>query len=270
VYNKTNTILIDNQVLKYTTEFVLKASTGADHSYITTPSKNSEQINMKVNKRPRWNKDTAAKFVIVTEKVDNIQSKLPNMAVDVSSVTEYDVNMCCDEVNDLLVASAVNAGCFSQNSKTTFTKEKEWYNNSCRKSRNRYYMNKNKFRKSKTESDKVAMIRSSKAYKKELNRAFRNHKKNMVKKLRNLRSSDPKLYWKILNNKGKHSCDIDAEELYNHFSNLASDNDKYTNTNLPEKMEQENEYINRDFSVEEVKLAIKKLKITNLLVWTTF
>ena len=40
---------------------------------------------------------------------------------------------------------------------------------------------------------------ASKDYKKEINKQFKKYQSNLNHKLRNLKSKDPKMYWKIIN-----------------------------------------------------------------------
>ena len=190
------------------------------------------------------------------------------MECKLSSLTEEDIDKCND-INNVLLNSVVNAGCFLPNAKPKQKKEKPWYNDKCRKARNGYYKTKNEYRNTKLEQGKAELVRGSKRYKKNLNCALHDYKKNIVKKLRHLKSTDPKQYWKILNNKTKaNESEVLIEEFYKQFSktameedcNINSENVSSSDSNVNVLNGLENEFINRVFSVNEVKIVIQKLK----------
>ena len=68
------------------------------------------------------------------------------------------------------------------------------------------------------------MVDASRGYKKELIKALSMYKNSFKHKLRNLKSKDPKEYWKILNEYKKPEVRISNAALYDHFKSLSSNN----------------------------------------------
>lgn len=223
------------------------------------------QIKPKVLKgnRPKWGKMQSEKFVIDPYKSECINNDLSYLLENSSQVTQVDINNVCNKVNNLLVNTAASSKC-DKAPKRVFKKEKVWYGETCRKARNQYYKYKNKYRNTNSEENRVAMVNASKMYKKTLSKARRNHEKIMLDRLRSLKSSDPRMYWKIINDKGnlKYGDKIVIEDFVEHFSNLNTNNASQANNNVPQPDESTviNEYINRDFTADEISAAIKKLK----------
>ena len=86
-------------------------------------------------------------------------------------------------------------------------------------------------------------------------------KRTPLKKLKNLKHSNPRRYWQILNGKRKNKVEAEAESLFNFFKDINFDisSNNETSSNLPPN-ETCNEQINASFS-EEIKKAINKWKI---------
>ena len=68
---------------------------------------------------------------------------------------------------------------------------------------------------------------TSREYKKEVNKQFRKYHSDLVKKIRVLKRSDPKTYWKIINGTNSEKQDaskrISSEMFLEHFKSLFSD-----------------------------------------------
>ena len=65
---------------------------------------------------------------------------------------------------------------------------------------------------------------TSREYKKEVNKQFRKYHSDLVQKIRVLKSSDPKTYWKIINGTNSEKQDaskrISSEMFLEHFKSL--------------------------------------------------
>lgn len=107
------------------------------------------------------------------------------------------------------------------------------------------------------------MVCRSKEYRKTIQKQFNEFQKSFVNKLRGLRTSDPTVYWSLLN-KG---CDksktvtqkVALNVFFNHFkelSNMQNDVDIV----LPDNISEYNTVINETISEKEVIDAIKSLK----------
>jgi len=95
-----------------------------------------------------------------------------------------------------------------------------------------------------------------------LRKSFNTHKKRFAKKIRNCRSKDPKLFWKILNGtkceKSEATNKITSQAFYDYFKNLNASaetcNDKTENSTA------NNQLLNQAFEEQEIANAIKSLR----------
>ena len=80
----------------------------------------------------------------------------------------------------------------------------KWFNKECVKSRRNYRKGKRHFYKLKNDNNKKALSDALKAYKKTIKIQQKNYNKFFCKKLREIKSKDPRTFWKILCNKKGH------------------------------------------------------------------
>ena len=142
---------------------------------------------------------------------------------------------------------------------------KPWFDNECLNRRKEYYRVKNQL-KPVIPADKVTLMKAEgKKYKKFINTKAKKYHKEFNKKLKNLKTSNPKEYWNILNKstEGKKAVSkISIECFAEHFRKLGevqADNDEkiFNPTNINHSI---NEDLNDDFTPDEIKLLISKLK----------
>ena len=69
----------------------------------------------------------------------------------------------------------------------------------CEKHRKCFTKTRRIYNSKKTQEAKIDMTASSKSYKASLNKAFNKYQKDMQNKIRNLKSTDPKVYWQNIN-----------------------------------------------------------------------
>ena len=113
---------------------------------------------------------------------------------------------------------------------------------------------------------------TSKAYKKTINKQFVEYKKTIVKKIRNLKSKDPKGYWAILtgnnNQKGKQMGKIQMGKIHmdlfvDTFKSLNSEvneHDEEEGLNLENMNTTDNISLKKLFTVDEIKENVQKFK----------
>ena len=75
----------------------------------------------------------------------------------------------------------------------------------------------NKFR---SEASFGELQRSSKAYKKAVNKLKSKERKKQIRKLRNAKTSDPKYYWSVINRKNKGDTSIQGPNLSQFFESF--------------------------------------------------
>jgi len=146
---------------------------------------------------------------------------------------------------------------------------KPWFDDECKRQRAHYLHSKNNFRKSKTQHNKSELITNSKSYKKIINKKFRDYQNDIVSKLKQLKSTDPKSYWSLLNKysseKKEVICKVTNDTFFEHFSLL---NDNQDNEDIADNINNAdddninniNKELNRAFTLEEIDRSIKYLK----------
>ena len=106
--------------------------------------------------------------------------------------------------------------------------------------------------------------RAHKEYKKVLNRKSRMHTKVFHERIRSLRSSDPRAYWRILNinnRQKKHTVDAISHDLsVEHFEKLGNIPEEELHTFDNETDIFVHDDLENDISADEVLKCIKKLK----------
>lgn len=101
--------------------------------------------------------------------------------------------------------------------------KKQWYNAECQNARTEYRRNKGRLKRDRSNTGlQVEMAHANKAYKRAIRKANATERRNNIAKIRQLRGSSPKLYWKLLNanNKKKPKCNVPLDELFTHFKNI--------------------------------------------------
>ena len=96
-----------------------------------------------------------------------------------------------------------------------------WFDAECKKKRAEYRKAKGMHKSHDNYYTKGERARAHKEYKKVLNRKSRMHTKVFHERIRSLRSSDPRAYWRILNSNNrqkKHTVDAISHDLFvEHF-----------------------------------------------------
>ena len=111
--------------------------------------------------------------------------------------------------------------------------------------------------------DKANLKEASKNYKKVMNFHINKYNQNMQDKLRKLKSTNPKEYWKIINsvNKNKDSDKMGVGTLYEFFKNLNEQcNDGSDDVNINIDISDDDELLNSYITKGEIKKCIKSLK----------
>ena len=109
---------------------------------------------------------------------------------------------------------------------------------------------------------------TSREYKKEVNKQFRKYHSDLVKKIRVLKSSDPKTYWKIINgtNSEKHDASkrISSEMFLKHLKSLFNDTTRDVRDDREDQdadhYDNNNEDLNKAFEEWEILKALRNLK----------
>ena len=227
------------------------------------------------NKKPKWRHDMKGTFVenIDIDIVHDIDESLSNIErADHVAVKDVDVEI---EKICKLFEKAASKAFPSSGPKKDFKegriktpkkyKLKEWFTPECKEARKVFCKSHNKYRAEKSVENFKGMKLASRQYKQKMNKCYRKHKKAVDRKIRNLKSTDPKEYWKIVNPKSRVNSDvyknISVEVLQKHFKNLSkAPPDHLEGEQLDLELNFECDVLNRRIEPSEISKAIRKLK----------
>jgi hypothetical protein len=107
------------------------------------------------------------------------------------------------------------------NNKQNFNNQKPWFIHECRMARTNYRRSKRnlKFRRSRNLEENTKRL--EKHYKKVLDTSIRTHRQKIRNKINNLKSTNPREYWKIINS-GQLRYSFTAGKLHYNITCLAS------------------------------------------------
>ena len=212
-----------------------------------------------------------------SDDITNLLDKL-NEIHSSNDVKHDDIDSICNDLCNLLIAPAIKSGVTkdvsnkkrssSHYNKIKVSSNKPWFDNKCIHKRAEYMRLKNKLSKINTTTSNAKLKLEAQKYKKFIKKTKNKYYKELSSKLRNLKSINPKEYWKIINNannKAKNKCPIDTDTLFNHFKNLGNNKNDATNdvnnSFDPRIINHSiNEFINNSISLDEVIAAKNKLK----------
>ena len=189
-----------------------------------------------------------------------------------TNVEQHDIDLICNSLCDIMKESAKKCGCFSEvknKRRKRMCKKQPWfYNRECEERRRDFMRALNAEKEVKNEETKAVRIAASKAYKRTINKQFveQAYKRNIVRKIRELKSKDPKgqAYWAILNGnsdqKSKQMGKINLETCVYHFKTLNIEDNEQVDFNLDDINTTGNLNLNRIFTIEEIKKNRAKVK----------
>ena len=142
------------------------------------------------------------------------------------------------------------------------------FDKECAKSRTEYFRVKKRLKKTRSTELQSELRNISKAYKRKIRSTSKKYYKSLNRKLRNLRSSNSKEFWDIINKECSDSTkdnNIALESFFEHFKNLSKDDNDINADNNHEFDPRTvthglNEEINNPFTSDEIVKQIKKKK----------
>ncbi|MEW8547931.1 MAG: hypothetical protein AB2693_30870, partial [Candidatus Thiodiazotropha sp.] len=212
-----------------------------------------------------WDESKKEDFVhyIDQSEILKINEFLDTLAKN--EITSDDINLVISDIENLFSSTSEKSfGCKKRNTQSnTHMQNKPWFNYECRNARNSYHKARKLYNKYKTLHYKNVLKLVSKNYKNTISLSVRKFKQNRLIKLKELRSNNPKDYWKIINSiDKKKNPAVSVENFYSFFKDINSDksNTEDSTEYDPEKMQTINQEINQPISPEEILLAIRCLK----------
>ena len=205
-----------------------------------------------------------------------------------SSITQNQLEAISSHANSILLDPAYNLGLARRVRMSNIRKRchqrqkkecKPWFNETCERQRKEYLNLKQKAKRQKTPFLISKLKRMSKEYKALIRQTARRYYEDLHVSLRNMRTVDPKAYWKLINEgsgTGPTRTAIPVQNFFDHFSRMnegtnegerpGSQPDKEPSGNsasasrpiLATDLDLEN--LNRPFSLEELRESIQVLK----------
>ena len=224
-----------------------------------------------------WDKNMSAEYMssFSTSDIQDLSSLIEHIEslntdnVDQSSIDELSETVCkiyMKPAIDTGLAKTTKRNGNSNRPKLTNPTHKPWFTKECRLLRSDYLKTKRKLKRSGTQIAKIKLHEKSLIYKRSIRKAKREFSNKFQTDLRNMKSSNPREYWKTLNDassKSRNVGDVDTSSLFTHFSNL---NQSRNSINMGTDFDPRsinhgiNEEINRPIVELEIRDQIKKLK----------
>ena len=237
-------------------------------------NENNTQSNISYMKI-KWDPDKANlyKASFDLDVLEKLNEELENLNVD--QVNQDVIDNIAKKCSEIHINPAITAGIAKhvmvprmkqRNEKRR--NNKPWFDNECENVRKEYFRAKNRYRRVKTDDMKNVYKSKGKSLRKIISKKKHLYHKHFNKRLRNLKSTNPKEYWDILNNatkKGEIISKVSIEIFLEHFKKMGDREQNEHNTENqyfnPSTMDRgANREINRPFQLEEIKMQISKLK----------
>ena len=238
------------------------------HNHIN--EEKSRIITIKKTHRDMWTSANAVDFSnqLNIDQVNKIMDKLGNSNAEIDCIL--------DDIQNLFkcTADTVLGHEFEYKIDVNRASKPMQLSKETRKIRNRFYKAKRLNNGSDERNNEVA--NSSKAYKKAVMKDKALHRKQLIQKLKNAKTTNPKFYWSVINqqtNKRKNNTNNtpSLDDFLNGFKALSGNDDQGEfNSDTGETDEARDEYnvdkeltdqmLNAEFTVEEIYLSVKELK----------
>ena len=244
------------------------------HSLLTTII-NVTQVSDKLTKaqkptkqrqNPRWQNNRKHDFLsnIDHDKLSEIKTTVQNMHSSVNYVDSDKINSLCNDIGQVFQNAAEQSfPPVKPASSGRKPNSKNWFGYQCENARRKYHKARKRNKKRPTDSNKLNLKNASKAYKKTMNFHINKHNKSTQEKLRNLKSKNPRDFWRIMNSldKSKDNENIDIETLYDFFKNLNEQNEREDmSPNVNIDLNDEDELLNSPITENEILKCIRWLK----------
>jgi hypothetical protein len=173
-----------------------------DDSYQST----SEHAQENAERVKNWDSETLLDFQknINQERINNLIIELSRPGDD---MTPGSVNSIVENIGKIFVESAKITFCTFCSTKSRprqkKSEDKPWFSVECKLARQNYRKLRRKYKKNRTEKNKEELNNSEEYYKTTLDKNQKLYRNKITKQLRNLRTNNPKEYWKIPNS-GRH------------------------------------------------------------------
>ena len=229
---------------------------------IENPSMQDSYITVKTI---HWNSEKAVFFEnnCDTSRIRDLVDLLDNLSN--KTINKQDIDDVASKIEDLFEHACLESvGTRTIKQKNVNKLSKPWFNIDCRNARNSYHKTRRLYNKHKTERYKTLLKNVSKHYKNTVSKNIKKHRDEKIHKLRNLKTSNSKEFWRIINDdKCKPNKSAPLQDLYEYFKNINEheDNPAHELNNDTDSFTHLNEEINKHITEDEIIKAIHSLKL---------
>ena len=160
-------------------------------------------------------------------KVIELKNEIESAESINQSLQQKDIDTIANKFKVIILEAAQKSGMTKEIRNKNLSSRKKnhkiWFNDDCRQSRAEYVKIKNAARKD-SNLGQVAVKVAAKNYKRVLRSAKAQYNKLVQSKLRNLKSTNPRDYWKVLdvkNNWSASNIEVDIDSFKEHFKHLS-------------------------------------------------
>ena len=199
-----------------------------------------------------------------------------NLEILSGNTTQTGIDKLCTEMSEIIIKAAEASRAYkgirkgkmnNKNVKNVFKPpRKPWFDEECAIERKKYYKIKNFLKRN---GERNMSHKESKKFKKFMKCKEKKYFKDLNQRIRNLKSTNPKEYWNLLNkstDSSKEQVKISLETFRDHFQKLSSNGKENRDgaaddTSDPQKIQcNVNDELDVDFTIEEIYNNIKNLK----------
>ena len=227
--------------------------------------------------KPAWKpgSETAYLDQINSDAVEEVKGQLTCLAENIERVSQTDIDNVTSALGQTMIIAAKKMDMIKQIKKQDQSIQKQnkkklrnkhkWFDVACKEKRANYRRAKRRHRKYGTVILKAERKQAHKEYKRNVNKKFSNHRSTLQSNIRGLRSTDPRSYWKLINNacdqnRDSNSNTPSSECFVDHFNTIGNVPDSdILESELDSEVDLENEQLSKSITLEEVK----KCKLNN-------
>jgi hypothetical protein len=177
-------------------------------------------------KPKKWDETYKVDFVnnIDVDSIQNLKIQLENLNIE--NVVQSDIDTLVGKLGEIFVSSAMEtfgiaSKPFKNKKRKVCISSKPWFGADCKFARQHYRKLKRRSKTNNTEETRELMKKAEKYYKKQMYVSIKKHRKEMTKKIKNLRSNNSKEFWKLMR-KGTYrkQPNISIDTLFDFFKTL--------------------------------------------------
>ncbi|MEW8547673.1 MAG: reverse transcriptase family protein, partial [Candidatus Thiodiazotropha sp.] len=228
----------------------------------TIPIKH-EPVNKKHHKWNELKKNDFTQNINVND-VEAIKHILENVNID--TIDKAQINSLMNAISSTLLQSADKTFASTSNVPPNGKRNnRPWFGYRCNTARRHYHYAKKRYANYKSLANKVHLENASREYSATVKSFKAKYAKSMKTKIRQMRTTNPKDYWKLINSVGKKSENpqVKLDDFFAFYKELNTNRHDVNNDEeiqIDDELHGNESILNDPISIEEIRSAIKNLK----------